>query len=961
LRKEPAWCKTSWLHSLRKEELSEICGSLHLDTKGTLEDMRKAVTALIATPDLSTEQKAKLTELEAQYTPRMLQLPEGTMRGASPKRQAQERISCGAAMARICKWSVRYDGESCALEFIARVEELCEVYDLPTDIMPRIIMELLHGKAAIWYWNNRRVWAGWQEFRQEFLKFFFPIRYLERLDDQVRQTFQLAGEKFRDYALRLQDLMRHLDYTTQQKLDRIARNSQREYQLFFEKISSKDLNEITLAPLPRMISGTSRAPRENAPTTMNTSSATRNVCHRCGQPGHLARDCVNHRVLFCWDCGRPGVLTKDCCRQTAGQHIQARGMTVYESIERRKPPPDAVPKTVETIGSTLVASLTIGGLATTGVVDTGATRSIIREDFIGFIPHIINSETRSHTIRMVDGASQDSKRSITVEAKIGDMSFNLELLVVRRNVDHLTLGMDFLAKTGAVLTVAGHSVKLGSKNSMPTSPSELLFGTQHQDYAFGLDTSGLKVEPLSTGAEHYEEIVPPPPPIGQANRSVHESEVENQSNPEENDRNRKMHKKPAITQQKKKSAKQQRKKIQQQKKRGSNKKNHQNKISRKRIKKNQPKRNQQKRKINTTHPRKQERFPAAGTRKVAERSASGSIRSVAATRGHNPKATQLGITPTTGKPQQTVQQAMSDHACVRSEPLAPVHCCPPRGDFEEGGDLRAGPVAKVPQRGDRNAEEALPLIEVPVPRQYNQVDCGVLALQNLERYLRQGRASWDPLTLPETWSTGAEAQQTRIKIAAVLLELAAMEGEARVSAKEPVDDADDVIIITPTAEPTTVRTMTIEEPASMTTAKETMKPWTNEEPISLGAIVPNNHDDDLLRITPTIGLWGGSPANPKPILGKGDEWAQLERGDPYYCYLRDKYERGQKKAGTLISWGASGAAQSEVGGVRSEFLFSPEGRSPPGQLLFRFISLNASFRYSLSGRPLILPIMSIFP
>uniref|UniRef100_A0A1B0C5G1 Ubiquitin-like protease family profile domain-containing protein n=1 Tax=Glossina palpalis gambiensis TaxID=67801 RepID=A0A1B0C5G1_9MUSC len=168
-------------------------------------------------------------------------------------------------------------------------------------------------------------------------------------------------------------------------------------------------------------------------------------------------------------------------------------------------------------------------------------------------------------------------------------------------------------------------------------------------------------------------------------------------------------------------------------------------------------------------------------------------------------------------------------------------------------------------------EEALPLIEVPVPGQYNQVDCGVLALQNLKRYLRQGKASWDPLTLPETWSTGAEAQQTRIKIAAVLLELAAMEGEARVSAKEPVNDADDVTIITPTAEPITVRTMTTDEPARTTTANETRKPWTNEEPISLGVIVPNNPDDDLLHITPTIGLLGGTPATPKPILGEGDD------------------------------------------------------------------------------------------
>ncbi|KAL9904912.1 uncharacterized protein ACN2A1_005035 [Glossina fuscipes fuscipes] len=474
--------KTFWLYSLRKEELSEICGSLDLDTKGTVEEMRKAMTALIATADLTTEMKAKLTELETKYAPKMLQLSEGTVRGASPKRHAQEQISCGAAMDRICKWSLRYDGESCALEFIARIEELCEVYDLLPDIMPRIIMELLHGKAAIWYLNNRKVWAGWQEFKQEFLQFFLPTRYLDRLDDQVRQTFQRVGEKFRDYALRLQDLMRHLEYTTQQKLDRIDRNSQREYQLFFGDTTGKDLNEMialgerfedipTVATTP-LLRETTEIPRplgEHAPITRNISNASRNGCHRCVQLGHLARDCRNQRVLFFWDCGRPGVLTKDCCRQTPGQHIQARGMTVYESIERRKPLPDAVPRTVEMTGSTLVASLTIGGLATTGVVDTGATRSIIREDFMRFIPHITHSKTKTHTIRMVDGASEDSKRSITVEVRIGDMSFNLELLVVRSRVDHLTLGMDFLAKTGAVLTVAGYSVKLGGKKSTPTA------------------------------------------------------------------------------------------------------------------------------------------------------------------------------------------------------------------------------------------------------------------------------------------------------------------------------------------------------------------------------------------------------------------------------------------------------------------------------------------------------------
>uniref|UniRef100_A0A1B0BTX3 Ubiquitin-like protease family profile domain-containing protein n=1 Tax=Glossina palpalis gambiensis TaxID=67801 RepID=A0A1B0BTX3_9MUSC len=168
--------------------------------------------------------------------------------------------------------------------------------------------------------------------------------------------------------------------------------------------------------------------------------------------------------------------------------------------------------------------------------------------------------------------------------------------------------------------------------------------------------------------------------------------------------------------------------------------------------------------------------------------------------------------------------------------------------------------------------QSLPLRKVQVSPQANHSDCGVYLLRNLEEaYLQQDEARWDPHALSLAWCTAAEAQRSRMKIAAALLERAAMEGEARVSAKEPIDDADDVTIITPTAEPITVRTMTTEEPASMTTAKETMKPWTNEEPISLGVIVANNHDDDLLRITPTIGLLGSAPATPGRILGEGDE------------------------------------------------------------------------------------------
>uniref|UniRef100_A0A1A9ZRK0 Peptidase A2 domain-containing protein n=1 Tax=Glossina pallidipes TaxID=7398 RepID=A0A1A9ZRK0_GLOPL len=215
--------KSSWLYSLRKEELSEICSTLELDTKGTVEEMRKAVTALITAPDLAADMKMKLMELET---------------------------------------------------------------------------------------------------------------------------------------------------------------SRREYQLFFGDTAGKALNELialgerfedipepTVAPLAREASGPLHTPR----------------------------------------------------------------------------PPEASPSAVKMIGSTLVAALSVGG-PTTGVLDTGATGSIIRKDIIRFIPFIKSIDTRSHKIRMADGSLQASKNSITVELNIGDMALDLEFLVVKRGVDHLTLGMDFLSK-----------------------------------------------------------------------------------------------------------------------------------------------------------------------------------------------------------------------------------------------------------------------------------------------------------------------------------------------------------------------------------------------------------------------------------------------------------------------------------------------------------------------------------
>uniref|UniRef100_A0A1A9VP66 Uncharacterized protein n=1 Tax=Glossina austeni TaxID=7395 RepID=A0A1A9VP66_GLOAU len=70
---------------------------------------------------------------------------------------------------------------------------------------------------------------------------------------------------------------------------------------------------------------------------------------------------------------------------------------------------------------------------------------------------------------MIDGTLRDHKQMITVEVYIGDVSFNLELLVLGQSADHLTLGIGFLAKAGTAITMGNTTVNI-TKHSEAQGP-----------------------------------------------------------------------------------------------------------------------------------------------------------------------------------------------------------------------------------------------------------------------------------------------------------------------------------------------------------------------------------------------------------------------------------------------------------------------------------------------------------
>ena len=130
------------------------------------------------------------------------------------------------------------------LEFIERLEEQATMFRVERDLLPRMMPELLQGKALLWYRNNNRGWTTWAEFKRDLQEYFLPARYFEQLEDAIRDRRQRPGERFKDFVIVLQDMMRHAGFDEDTQLSRIFRNSRVEYQRYIQRRDFTCLREL---------------------------------------------------------------------------------------------------------------------------------------------------------------------------------------------------------------------------------------------------------------------------------------------------------------------------------------------------------------------------------------------------------------------------------------------------------------------------------------------------------------------------------------------------------------------------------------------------------------------------------------------------------------------------------------------------------------------------------------------
>ncbi|XP_068151985.1 uncharacterized protein [Drosophila tropicalis] len=105
-----------------------------------------------------------------------------------------------------------------------QMEARAATYRLSLETLPPIIAILLTGRAESWWQTSGYPEMIWVDFKSEFLEFFLPPRYFEKLEDSIRARKQRHQEPYKEYLVDLRLIMKRAHYSTLQELDRMYEN-----------------------------------------------------------------------------------------------------------------------------------------------------------------------------------------------------------------------------------------------------------------------------------------------------------------------------------------------------------------------------------------------------------------------------------------------------------------------------------------------------------------------------------------------------------------------------------------------------------------------------------------------------------------------------------------------------------------------------------------------------------------
>ncbi|XP_043865494.1 LOW QUALITY PROTEIN: uncharacterized protein LOC122757455 [Drosophila mojavensis] len=512
-----------WVYQRCKEELIAVARDLGLDDEGRVEDLRKRLSSYIQGGGYSAEVKGRLTEWEARFSsggamssmgsrayqksepdlrkiqesgsastaPLRLSVPTASSMAGSRKDEKSKGSGNGGEMSverrtpvfsppperhppwniaeQVRKWGMKYDGRSDPLGFIEILEERAITYGIELDRMPRALSEVLVDKAAKWFLTSGLRDVPWLEFKKEFLDFFLPPQYLERLEDQIRARRQREGEPFKDYLIELRLLMRQARYSPAQELNRAYENASPEYRLYVRRHDFSSLTQLTqMAAEFENVRSQQREQgrkatvetgwpkpveaRQNNPFRAKTSvpRSGGQVEGRTETPVATQSAEATSRMMS-QDAG-PRPTRPDCEGVLRTRQLGKRPRAPSKRAERRQlKTEDEERNPLRVKEWKIVASVTVGGQRMTATIDTGATRSFVSEDCVR--RRTIGGERRQveSRIRLADGSALNVTEMVRTDVSLAGKTAEANLLIMPTMLDHVILGMDFLCAIGTTV------------------------------------------------------------------------------------------------------------------------------------------------------------------------------------------------------------------------------------------------------------------------------------------------------------------------------------------------------------------------------------------------------------------------------------------------------------------------------------------------------------------------------
>ncbi|XP_068158177.1 uncharacterized protein [Drosophila tropicalis] len=126
-----------------------------------------------------------------------------------------------------------------------QIEARAATYRLSLETLPPMIAILLTGRAESWWQTSGYPEMTWVDLKSEFLEFFLPPRYFEKLEDSIRARKQRHQEPYKEYLVDLRLMMKRAHYSTLQELDRIYENLLPDYKLYTRRNDFQTLPGLT--------------------------------------------------------------------------------------------------------------------------------------------------------------------------------------------------------------------------------------------------------------------------------------------------------------------------------------------------------------------------------------------------------------------------------------------------------------------------------------------------------------------------------------------------------------------------------------------------------------------------------------------------------------------------------------------------------------------------------------------